>query len=230
MRSKIILVLALIMGVVTTVLFFNYMKQFDIETVANQNLTTVVAAKEKIAKNEKITADKLMTIEVPSEGLHEQAILSMEGLAGQYATADIEVGEVLLDHRVQNEKEETIFVSKKVTEGNRAVSVGVNFVQSVANLIEPEDRVDVLFTDTNVKDELGRVETVTLLREVRVLAVDRRMIETKDEAEPYTEYSSVTLELSPEDSVKLVNAYENGSVHLAIHSRIVADVSNDTDE
>ncbi|WP_243296989.1 Flp pilus assembly protein CpaB [Bacillus litorisediminis] len=232
MRSKIILLLALVMGVVTTFLFFNYMKQFDSETVANQNMTTVVAAKDKISKNELITAEKLMTIEVPSEGLHEQAILSMDGLAGQYATADIEAGEVLLNHRVQDEKEETIFVSKKVGEGKRAVSIGVNFVQSVANLVEPEDRVDVIFTEVIEMPEPQQdiVETTTLLREVRVLAVDRRMIETKDEAEPHTEYSSVTLELSPEDSVKLVNAYESGSVHLAIHSRIVADVTNDTDE
>ncbi|HWO77051.1 MAG TPA: Flp pilus assembly protein CpaB [Bacillus sp. (in: firmicutes)] len=232
MRSKIILLLALVMGVVTTFLFFNYMKQFDSETVTNQNMTTVVAAKDKISKNELITAEKLMTIEVPSEGLHEQAILSMDGLAGQYATADIEAGEVLLNHRVQDEKEETIFVSKKVGEGKRAVSIGVNFVQSVANLVEPEDRVDVIFTEVIEMPEPQQdiVETTTLLREVRVLAVDRRMIETKDEAEPHTEYSSVTLELSPEDSVKLVNAYESGSVHLAIHSRIVADVTNDTDE
>ncbi|MET3699119.1 pilus assembly protein CpaB [Bacillus oleivorans] len=232
MRSKIILVLALVMGVVTTVMFFNYMKQFDTETVANQNMTTVVAAKEKIAKNELITAEKLTTIEVPSEGLHEQAIVSMDGLAGQYATADIEAGEVLLDHRVQDEKEETIFVSKKVGEGNRGVSIGVNFVQSVSNLVEPEDKVDVIFTEVIEMpgEQQDIVESSILLREVRVLAVDRRMIETQNEAEPHAEYSSVTLELSPEDTVKLVNAYESGSLHLAVHSRIVADVVNDTDE
>ncbi|GAA0340437.1 hypothetical protein GCM10008967_33500 [Bacillus carboniphilus] len=230
MRSKIILMLALLMGVVTTVLFFNYMKQFDTETVAKQNLTTVVAAKEKILKNEVISTEKLMTIEVPTEGLHSNVIKSMEGLSGQYATAVIEPGEVLLDHRVMDEKEETVFVSRKLNEGMTAVSIGVNFVQSVSNLVEPEDQVNVIFSEVVQIGQEKVVRTEMLLENVRVLAVNRRMIETQNEEEPHEEYSAVTLEINPSDSVKLVNALERGNLHLAIHTRIVADVKKDSNE
>ena len=44
---------------------------------------------------------------------------------------------------------------------------------------------------------------------------------TKKEDEEYVEYSSVTLELKPEDAVKLVNASEKGDLHLTIHSKII---------
>jgi pilus assembly protein CpaB len=117
-----------------------------------------------------------------------------------------------------------MFVSKKVRDGYRAVSIGPNIVQSVSNLIEPGDFVDVVYSkqDKVTKEWFSQI----ILENVHVLAIGRRMVEAESET-PYVEYSQVTLELIPADGVKVINADEDSDpdakVGLMLHSRIVKD-------
>lgn len=229
MRSKLILFLAIVMGVVTTYFFYQYMNQFNVETTASENKVAVVTASELIMKNERISRDMLEMTQIAEANVHAQMIRDMDEIEGQYVTANIEAGEHLLSHRVQHETEENLFVSRKVRDGYRAVSVGVNMVQSVTTLIEPEDDVDVVFSEqinrTNDNEEGNNqtnVVTDIILEEVRVLSVGRRMIESNT-VEDYMEYSAVTLELMPQDVVTLVNASERGNIHLSLHSRLDPD-------
>ncbi|MBB6455110.1 pilus assembly protein CpaB [Salirhabdus euzebyi] len=222
MRSKVILFLSLIMGVVTTVLFFNYMKQFDTEVVLSENMVDVIVANSDIKENETISPDMVKVMAVPEKGLHASTVTSVDEVAGKFATADISAGETLLTHRVKSEKEEQLFVSRKIKDGFRGISVGLNFVQSISNLIEPEDRVDVIFSEATTEDNGDvKVDSEIILSEVTVLAVGRKMIASTSEEEEYVEYSSVTLELTPQDTVKLANASERGTIQLALHSRVI---------
>jgi pilus assembly protein CpaB len=222
MRTKIILVLAVMMGLITTVLFYNYMKKFDHEAAATEHMAQIVSAKQAINKNQKISADMLETIQVPQAGVHSGTVQNSADVVGKYATADIAQGEPVLRHRIMQENEESLFVSRKIKEGHRAVSVGVNFVQSVSNLIEPEDYVDVIFSE---QDPVSReVKTELILQKVRVLAVGRRMLEP-DSGVEYVEYNSATLELKSADTVKLVNADERGNIQLVLHSRVIPPAS-----
>ena len=163
MRSKLILFLALVMGGITTFLFFNYMKQFDTAKVVNENTVEVVVASEKIEENERISSDKLKIVQLPSQGLHPQTVRSKKEVEGKYATSAIEADEPILTHRIQSSKEETLFVSRKVKEGYRAVSIGVNIVQSVSNLIEPEDIVDVIASEKVKIDNKDTIKSQQIL-------------------------------------------------------------------
>ena len=217
------------MGVITTVLFYNYMQQFDSAAVVNESTVEVIVANQDIRKNQRITSDLFRTELLPEKGIHPNAIKSIGDLQGTYATADIKAGEQILAHRLQKEKEETLFVSRKVNDGKRAVSVGVNFVQSVSTLIEPEDEVDVIYSEEVKDGEDKYFVTETILQKKRVLSVGRKMIET-EEGEAYVEYSSITLELTPQESVLLVNATHNGHVHMALHTRILPPEEVATDD
>ncbi|MBH0229188.1 Flp pilus assembly protein CpaB [Halobacillus yeomjeoni] len=220
MRSKIILFIALIMGGVTTFLFFNYMKQFDTAKAINDNTTEVVVASGTIFENERISPDKMKVVQLPTKGLHSQVVKSLEEVDGKYATAAIETDEPLLLHRIKDSKEEQLFVSRKVKEGYRGVSIGVDLVRSVSNLIEPEDVVDVIASETLQGEDKEKIQSRQILSDVTVLAIGRRMSEVKSDQEEYVEYTSVTLELKPADAVKLVEASEKGNIHLTVHSRI----------
>jgi len=220
MRTKLLLILALIMGAVTTYLFYNYMKQFDVETVVNETVTEVVVAKQTILKNQRITSEMLELVQLPEKGVHPEAARELDKVVGKYATATLEPNEQVLGHRFLAEGEETIFVSRKVKEGFRAVSVGVNFVQSVSTLIEPDDYVDVIASETIRVNGEQEVKTNLILSKVRVLGVGRKLVESNT-TEDYVEYSSVTLELKPDDTVKLVNASEKGNIQLTLHSRVI---------
>jgi pilus assembly protein CpaB len=218
MRSKLILIMALVMGIMTTVLFFNYMKKFDEASLVNESLTDVVTAKQVIKKNELVTAAALQIVKVPKVGLHAQTVKTVDEAVGKISNTELAPGEVLLSHHLQNENEEALLVSRKVQIGYRALSVGVNMVRSVSNLIEPNDFVDVVSTP-NDKTNVAVVSTL-ILENVRVLAVGRRMIESGTET-PYVEYSSVTLEVKPQDGINVINAGEKGSVSLMLHTRVV---------
>lgn len=222
MRSKIILLLALLLGAVTTFLFFQYMQQFDEEAVKNESMVEVVVAAEKIKENQRITANMLEIAEVPEAGLYPETVRNSTEIDGKYATATIEVGEAILTHRVKSEKEENIFISRKIKDGFRAVSVGVNFVQSISNLIEPDDEVDVVFSEViKLEENETTIKTEQILSKVRVLAVGRKMIAATSEEEEYVEYSSVSLELKPQDAVKLINASERGNIQFTLHTRVL---------
>lgn len=223
MRSKIILIVALIMGGITTFLFFQYMKQYDHEALINDSMVEVVVAGQPIKENEKLSNTTVKVVKVPEKGLHPNAIRNLAEINGKFATADLETGETILSHHVKTQMEENLFVSRKVKEGFRAVSVGVNIVQSVSNLIEPEDTVDVVFSETFKEGNVTRVRTEQILSNVRVLAIGRRIVETTGKEE-YVEYSAVTLELQPNDAVKLINSSERGNIQLSLHTRVVPSV------
>jgi pilus assembly protein CpaB len=225
MRSKLILVTALLMGIATTVLFFNYMKQYNqAPTLKNDKLVNVVVMKQEIRENTKITSGMLEIKQIPESGAHMQALKNPKDAEGKIAAADLAAGEILLPNHLKDQQEEKMFVSKKVRDGYRAVSIGVNIVQSVSNLIEPGDYVDVVY---NKNDKVtGELLSKVILENVHVLAIGRRMVEAVADPETtYVEYSQVTLELAPADGVKAINADEDAdaTVSLMLHSRIVKD-------
>lgn len=220
MRSKIFFILAIVMGLITTVLFYNYISEVQTEVVANERTKEIVVAREHITNNTILTSDMLQVIKIPESAVHPQAFSTIGELVGLYTTADIETGEIILAHRVNQEALESHMLSRKVNNGFRAVSVGVNFVQSVSNMIFPNDYVDVIVSEIVQIGNEKVVQTEMILQRVKVLAVGKTMLETI-EGEPKVEYSSVTLELNNIDSVKLVNASERGQIQLTLHSRIM---------
>jgi len=220
MKSKFILILALVMGAITTFLFFNYMNQFDSQVAISESMAEVVVAKGRISANTKLDSSLVEKVSLPEKGLHPQVIRDISELEGLYVTSAIEAGEPILTHRLQSEVEEQLFVSRKVKDGYRAVSVGVNFVQSVSNLIQPEDYVDVVFSEV-VSTNPTVIKTEQILTKARVLGIGRKLVAPTETTEEYVEYTSVTLELKPEESVRLINASERGNIQFTIHTRLL---------
>jgi pilus assembly protein CpaB len=138
----------------------------------------------------------------------------------------MKAGEVLFASRFTNQFKETEQITRKIKDGCRAVSIGVTDVESVSSLINPENYVDVVSTT----GDKNNPQTVTLLTNVRVLAVGKRITE-KDTAVKTTDkltqndksngdYTSVTVELKPDDIVKIVNADEKGDIKFVLRSQL----------
>lgn len=217
MKSKLIMLLAIVMGLITTFLFYNYVSNIKGTPASELETIETLIANRDILKNELISQDMIEKVQVVDNGLYSETIRDSAGLIGKYALADIAKGEPFLSHRVLGAQEEKLFVSRKIEKGYRGVSIGINHVQSVSNLIEPEDYVDVIYTKLG-KEEI-KTASMILLERVRVLAVGRRMVETV-EGDIVVEYSSATLELRSPETVKLVNAANDGILTLTLHSRI----------
>ncbi|MCR2823185.1 Flp pilus assembly protein CpaB [Lederbergia panacisoli] len=219
MRSRTLFLLAILMGLITTMLFVFSMKNEQPAASETIEMADVVVAISPIKIDQVITDEMIELREIPLDQKHVSAVKNKEDVIGKLAAAKIEPDEVILLHRLQTKEEQSASLSKKVTDGLRGVSIGLNIVQSITNLVEPEDYVDVIHTVKKKKGTEEIVITKQILSNVRVLAIGQKLTITSDNNE-IIEFGEVTLELSPEDSVKIVNAHETGSLHLAIHSRI----------
>lgn len=230
MKSRNILILALIMALVTTFFFSRYLKQLDKKYKSNDNRVSVVVAKQPITKNQRVTKEMLEIKDLSIDSVHPEAIKKVEDIVGSYALTDMKQGEVLFANRFTNQFKETEYVTRKIREGLRAVSIEVNFVESVSNLIEPEDYVDVVFSEKiGTSGSSTQVSTQILLQNVRVLAVGERIISSEEQSDTVeaeakasddVEYVSVTLELKPEDTARIINADERGNLKLILRSKV----------
>ncbi|MFC4409732.1 Flp pilus assembly protein CpaB [Chungangia koreensis] len=221
MRSRTLFILAILMGLITTLMFVFSLRPND-EPQEVIEMKNVIAAIQPISENQLITEDMIEVKELPANIVHTASLQTKEEVVGKVASTKIETGEVILKHHIQSVEDEKSSVAKKIKDGYRGVSIGVNIVQSVSNLVEPEDEVDVIYTLRKGSSGQEVVNSDILFTGVKVLAIGTRMT-VPTENEEVVEYATVTLELKPEDAVKLVNALETGSLHLTLHSRIISE-------
>jgi pilus assembly protein CpaB len=229
MKSKFILIGALVFAIVTTFLFSNYVKNLDNKYKNDKNLINVVVLKQNIKKDQKVTSGMLEVKAYSANSILPGAIKNIKDIDGSYALVDMKTGEQLFSDRFSNQTDESSFLSRKIKEGNRAISIEANYVESVSTLIEPDDYVDVIFSE-KAKD--GTINTQTLIENVRVLAVGKRMEEsasvaatdtkntTQGAANPgQAEYNSITLELNPDQIKTIDNADERGNLKFVLRSK-----------
>lgn len=231
MKSKYILIIALVMAVLTTIMFGKYLKDLDKRYKSGKDLVEVVVLKQDVKANQRITKEMLEVKSYHAGSVHPDAVKKIQDIEGDYADVDMKAGEVLLPMRFINQVKEQEALTKKIKEGNRAISIEVNFVESVSTMIEPENYVDVLFSE---KLSGGGVNTQLLIENVRVLAVGKKIAETQNSssvtevkdaaggAENNTQaaYNSVTLELNPEQIKTIVNADERGNIKFVLRSKL----------
>ena len=107
----------------------------------------------------------------------------------------------------------TGFMAATLTSGMRAISVTVSPQTSAGGFILPNDRVDVLLT----RDNGGKsYESETVLKDVRVLAIDQTIQQDKDK-ETVVGHTA-TLELTPEQAELMAKSEQSGVISLALRS------------
>ena len=94
----------------------------------------------------------------------------------------------------------------------RAVTVRVDDVIGVAGFLLPGNHVDVL---ASRKGNSKRVTTETILKKVKVLAVDQTAGTKKNDP---VVVRAVTLELTPKQAERIVKAKEEGRLQLALRN------------
>ena len=123
----------------------------------------------------------------------------------------IVAGEILMRERF-SEYEDGSTLAALVCEKMRAVTVRVDDVIGVAGFLLPGNRVDVLAA----RLDTGRRATAeTILRDVKVLAVDQTAASEKNEP---VIVRAVTLEVNPAQAEVLVKAKEEGSIQLTLRN------------
>ena len=101
----------------------------------------------------------------------------------------------------------------------RAVTVGVDAISGTAGLIWPGDRVDLILTQTiaEASRPIGRrIVAETVVSDVRVIAIDQRMVEGAANSGPAPEARTVTLEVNKSDAQGVQVAVRLGRLSLSV--------------
>ena len=114
------------------------------------------------------------------------------------------------------------FLAAVLRPGYRAVTVAVDAVSGAAGLIWPGDRVDLILTQTlEEKDAPAaakRIAAETVLRDVRVIAIDQQVVQTATGVAESAPARTVTLEVSSASAEQIQVATKLGRLSLALRS------------
>lgn len=107
------------------------------------------------------------------------------------------------------------FMAATLRPGMRAVSIGVSVVSVAGGFVQPNDRVDIILTET-LGDNPKRVSARIVLSDVRVLAMDQASGNSNQKA--VSDVKTVTLELSPQQAQSVARAQASGTLSLALRA------------
>ena len=140
----------------------------------------------------------------------EDPLIALEGAVLRHGLV---AGEPIVEGRLVRSGERG-FLAAVLRPGYRAVSVPINATTGISGFVFPGDQVDVILTHKLPGNET-RLASETLLRDIRVLAVDQR---TDDQNVEPSVGRTATLEVESRQSEVISVAMEMGTLSLALRS------------
>ncbi|MBL6933241.1 MAG: Flp pilus assembly protein CpaB [Rhodospirillales bacterium] len=189
----------------------------------SQSVSQVLVVQDNLKAGNFVRAENLKWQSWPEDGLAESYALkgkrNIKDFVGAVVRNAIISGQPITDDLVVHPGDRG-FLAAVLGIGNRAVSVPVNATSGIAGFIFPGDRVDLILTSKfNSKGadgkSLTRYVTNTLLRGIRVLAIDQKTESKNGEVNPA---KTVTMEVSPKQAEKVAIGMAVGSLSLSLQS------------
>jgi len=153
-------------------------------------------------------------VNYPAHDVPKGAILQTKDATSKVALVPLYSNEPVLVSKLSAPTSAEGFASI-IEPGYRAVAVPITDSSGVAGLIQPNSKVDVLFTRTG---SLAEAATSTILQDVKVISTGRLLPagQTADPRAPRSQ--TVTLVLTPEDAQKLELAKSQGRISLSLRN------------
>jgi pilus assembly protein CpaB len=138
---------------------------------------------------------------------------AVKSLAGAMVRSHFVSGEPIREDKLSRGSN---LLASLLAPGKRAVAIRISVESTAGGFILPNDRVDVI--QTVARPGQGNAENLsrTLLNNIRVLAVDQKVEETKGQAVAVGK--TATLELSPSQAESITAAQASGTLSLSLRS------------
>jgi len=219
------LLVAIVLGVIAVFGVKQLIEREKLEIRKGFQFVPVVAASKRIEPGTLIRESHLAKKEIVESALHDRSIFWSErsGLIGSKIQTTVSRDDQLLwtYFETGRQQEEP---SRVLLPGERALTLSVNNTSGVAGLIRPNSHVDVLGTFVIPvgpgQTRGGTVQTVTLLADVTVLAVDNVTAATlaRQGGMIKRSYTSVTVAVTPIEAEILTYAQRQGTLVLTLRS------------
>ncbi len=221
-RALIMLGLAVILGLASVLLMQGWISRQMKPTDPAVSTVTVVVARMPLAFGNRIQRENVTLVDWPTDATPPGAFTSIEELVGEkedrVVLRAMEPGEPVLASKVSGLGGRAT-LSTILNKDMRAVTIRVNDVLGVGGFVLPGDRVDVLLTRGDYRED---PKTDVLLQNLRVLGIDQDASDRKDQPKVAR---AVTLEVSPEQAQKLTLGAQVGTLSLALRNEADADLA-----
>jgi pilus assembly protein CpaB len=178
----------------------------------DDNNVVVMAAAIDIPYGTKLESRHIRAVKIPKGIKPQDAVASVDELVGYVSTGDVVEGEMLIKTRfVAHDIGSTL--AALISENMRAITVRVDDVVGVGGFLLPGNYVDVLAT--RVDRQSNKATTETILKKIRVLAVDQTA--RTNDADPVV-VRAVTLEMTPVESETLSKRRAEGTIQLTLRN------------
>lgn len=208
---------SLLLALVAVMMIYSYIDSRESELISEYgNMTPVVVAREDIKELEIIDDRKVKLENIPAKFQMPGHFKRVEDLYNTIAAVPIKKGEQITVPRVTYPGSQS-GLSRQISIGKRALSIQLTESQSVSRLIKPGDRVDILALIDYASGKKERLKVKTVLQDVLVLSTGLYVTNSvpivniqgennngrQMKLNSYTNYNTVTLELTPFEVQKL---------------------------
>ena len=192
--------------------------------------TPMVIASSDIAYGQRLDASHLRVVNVPASAVPQGAFSSIRQVIGgpdgaPVALQAIAAHEAVLPSRISGPGARPTLAAS-ITQGMRAYTIGITDILGGGGHIMPGDRVDVVLTRELPGDNETRGRRLissVITQDVKVLGMDLNV--DPDSDRPAVAHTA-TLELSPQDTIRLALATQAGTLSLALRPAGSTEVVN----
>ncbi|OEO29829.1 Flp pilus assembly protein CpaB [Devosia insulae DS-56] len=197
--------------------------------VVQEARVRVLAARTSIGLGQRLSAETVEWVDWPEGAVRPEYITTAAApdaitqMSGAMARFEFFPGEPIRADKLALEGDG--YLSAVLDSGTRGVSVMVAAASASGGFVVPNDRVDVVLTRSKGGESDGQVSD-TILRNVRVLAINTRLGETgttgaaadpeDPRAEIFANEAIATLQLDPGQSEVIINAATSGRLTLVL--------------
>jgi pilus assembly protein CpaB len=181
-----------------------------------QALAEVIVAKADLPRGSFVDKNTMAVRQVPKDFLVSGSVTPerFESYIGSKVAYAMRAGEPLILQSLEGADATTF--SAKVKTGIRAMTIAVDEVNSVSGMLQPGDRVDLLFSVkppvvAAVPSQPSEM-TGTLMQDVPILATGKQVRPGQGENQQSRTFTTITIEVTPQAAQRLVVAQRSGKL------------------
>lgn len=181
-----------------------YKSQLD----KTERMVKVVVPNMAMRQGTIVTQATLSLREVPVRFAHDNGLTAenYQHAIGQRLRTDIAEGKALLWAHLEGGESATF--SNTLVEGNRALTVPVDEINSISGFLQPSDRIDLFLTDRRA----GEKAIYPIMQNLHVLATGVKTDVDKSGQLTGRSYNTITVQVTPKDAKRIVLAQSVGKL------------------
>ena len=233
------ILISLIIATLAVLLVWSFVSQQKSSILELATPQKVVVANQDINELSVINETMLRIDSVPKTYMQPGTFTNIKDVIGLITTIPIKKGEQILQNKVLFEETQSQ-LSHRVSKGKRAITIPVTDIHGVGRLVKPGDRVDILSSIDYGQGDREKREVTTVLQDILVIATGRNVIasipteiikdpitgkEVQKDLRKDTRYTTVTLEVTPEETQGIVFLLTSGEGSIFLSLRNTDDRS-----